>query len=85
MKIAFPSARLAVLPLAAVSAFPWPAFAQAAADLPETVVTATRSATRADELTSEVVVPKWAARCSAQCVADFNATIGKAMNITAKK
>ena len=56
MKIAFPSARLAVLPLAAVSAFPWPAFAQAAADLPETVVTATRSATRADELTSEVVV-----------------------------
>ena len=37
------------------------------------------------QLTAEVVVPKWAARCSAQCVADFNATIGKAMNITAKK
>jgi len=37
------------------------------------------------KLTAEVVVPKWAARCSAQCVADFNATIGKAMNITAKK
>lgn len=37
------------------------------------------------KLTSEVVVPKWAARCSAQCVADFNATIGKSLNITAKK
>jgi len=37
------------------------------------------------KLTAEVVVPKWAARCSAQCVADFNATIGKEMNITAKK
>lgn len=37
------------------------------------------------KLTAEVVVPKWAARCSAQCVADFNDTIGKAMNITAKK
>lgn len=37
------------------------------------------------KLTAEVVVPKWAARCSAQCVADFNATIGKAMDITAKK
>lgn len=37
------------------------------------------------KLTAEVVVPKWAARCSAQCVADFNATIGKSMNITAKK
>ena len=37
------------------------------------------------KLTAEVVVPKWAARCSAQCVADFNATIGKGMNITAKK
>ena len=37
------------------------------------------------KLTAEIVVPKWAARCSAQCVADFNATIGKAMNITAKK
>lgn len=37
------------------------------------------------KLTAEVVVPKWAARCSAQCVADFNATIGKAMDIAAKK
>jgi len=37
------------------------------------------------KLTADVVVPKWAARCSSQCVEDFNATIGKAMNITAKK
>ena len=56
MKIAFPSARLAVLPLAVAAAFPMGAVAQTAADLPETVVTATRLATRADELTSEVVV-----------------------------
>ena len=31
------------------------------------------------------LVDKWAARCSAQCVADFNATIGKELGITAKK
>lgn len=34
---------------------------------------------------SETVVPKWAARCSAQCVTDFNETIGKVVGITAKK
>lgn len=56
MKITFSSARLAVLPLAAVSAFPWSVFAQATPELAETVVTATRVATRADQLTSEVVV-----------------------------
>ena len=37
------------------------------------------------KLTADVVVPKWAARCNAQCVADFNSTIGKTLNITAKK
>src|SRR3546814_5805256 len=26
---------------------------------------------------NDAVLPKWAARCSAQCVQDFNATIGK--------
>jgi hypothetical protein len=30
-------------------------------------------------------VPKWAARCSAQCVKDFNDTIGKLRGITARK
>jgi hypothetical protein len=33
----------------------------------------------------DVVLPKWAARCSAQCVTDFNATIGKTLNLTARK
>lgn len=37
------------------------------------------------KLTSEVVLPKWAARCSDQCVSDFNATIGKTLGIVAKK
>lgn len=37
------------------------------------------------KITAETVVPKWAARCSAECVADFNDTIGKALGITAKK
>jgi TRAP-type C4-dicarboxylate transport system substrate-binding protein len=31
------------------------------------------------------ILPKWAARCSDGCVADFNATIGKEMNLTAAK
>lgn len=34
---------------------------------------------------AEVVVPKWAARCSAECVQDFNETIGKKLGITASK
>lgn len=34
---------------------------------------------------SESVLPKWAARCSAQCVKDFNSTIGKIVGITASK
>lgn len=33
----------------------------------------------------QVVIDKWAARCSAQCVNDFNATIGKVVGVTAKK
>lgn len=31
------------------------------------------------------VISKWAARCSAQCVDDFNATVGKLVGATAKK
>ncbi|MBE2243174.1 MAG: TRAP transporter substrate-binding protein [Burkholderiaceae bacterium] len=31
------------------------------------------------------VIEKWAARCSPQCVNDFNATIGKVVGVTAKK
>ena len=34
---------------------------------------------------SEKILPKWAARCSADCVASFNATIGKDLGITARK
>lgn len=34
---------------------------------------------------AEVVIPKWAARCSDQCVSDFNDTVGKVIDITAKK
>ena len=37
------------------------------------------------KLTAEAVVPKWAARCSADCVKSFNATLGKQFNITASK
>ena len=37
------------------------------------------------KVTSEAVVPKWAARCSAQCVTDFNNTIGKVVGVTASK
>lgn len=33
----------------------------------------------------DTVLPKWAARCSAQCVSDFNATIGKSLGLTARK
>lgn len=33
----------------------------------------------------ESVLPKWAARCSAECVSDFNATIGKQVGLTASK
>jgi len=34
---------------------------------------------------NDAVLPKWAARCSAQCVEDFNATIGKELGVVAKK
>jgi len=34
---------------------------------------------------TETMVPKWAERCSAACVADFNATVGKVVGISAKK
>ncbi|MGB3424047.1 MAG: TRAP transporter substrate-binding protein [Castellaniella sp.] len=34
---------------------------------------------------SETIVPKWAARCSAQCVTDFNDTVGKIVGVTASK
>ena len=37
------------------------------------------------KVAQEAVVPKWAARCSAQCVKDFNATIGKTLGLTASK
>ncbi|MEO7114869.1 MAG: TRAP transporter substrate-binding protein [Caldimonas sp.] len=46
--------------------------------------------TEADEkllkkITEDNVVPKWAQRCSPDCVADFNETIGKKLGITARK
>ncbi|MEO6363131.1 MAG: TRAP transporter substrate-binding protein [Caldimonas sp.] len=34
---------------------------------------------------AETTIPKWAERCSAGCVADFNATVGKITGVTAKK
>ncbi|HEX7386753.1 MAG TPA: TRAP transporter substrate-binding protein [Castellaniella sp.] len=37
------------------------------------------------KLTADVIVPKWAARCSADCVQDFDDTIGKMLGIKAKK
>jgi len=37
------------------------------------------------KVTSETVVPKWAARCSAECVKDWNDTVGKILGITASK
>lgn len=33
----------------------------------------------------EVTVPKWAERCTAACVAEFNASVGKLTGVTAKK
>lgn len=38
-----------------------------------------------NKLLNEVILPKWAARCSAECVQDFNTTIGKKLNVVAKK
>ena len=37
------------------------------------------------QLAAQKVLPKWAARCSAQCVADFNQTVGKIAGVTARK
>lgn len=34
---------------------------------------------------SETIIPKWAARCSEQCVVDFNNTIGQVVGITTAK
>ena len=34
---------------------------------------------------AEVTIPKWAERCSAACVADYNATVGKITGVPAKK
>ncbi|MBI5898806.1 MAG: TRAP transporter substrate-binding protein [Rhodocyclales bacterium] len=34
---------------------------------------------------SEVMLPKWSERCDANCVAEFNATAGKIVGLTAKK
>ncbi|MBO9357136.1 transporter [Bordetella petrii] len=36
-------------------------------------------------ITVETTLPKWAQRCSDQCVADFNATIGQVIGVTASK
>jgi len=38
-----------------------------------------------EKLTAEVIVPKWAQRCSAECVDSFNDTIGKILDIHAEK
>ena len=61
MKITFAPARLAVLPLALASTWSGAVLAQDTTTLAETVVTASRQPTRADELTSEVVVIERAA------------------------
>lgn len=37
------------------------------------------------KIMQDQVLPKWAARCSASCVQDFNATIAKVVGLTAKK
>lgn len=37
------------------------------------------------KILEEQVLAKWAQRCNTQCVADFNATIGKVVGLTAKK
>jgi TRAP-type C4-dicarboxylate transport system substrate-binding protein len=34
---------------------------------------------------AEVTIPKWAERCSAACVADYNATVGSITGVAAKK
>ena len=56
MKICFSNLRLAVLPLALAAAFPSYSQAQTSPQLKETVVTASRTAQRADELVSDVVI-----------------------------
>ncbi|HVL57488.1 MAG TPA: TRAP transporter substrate-binding protein [Burkholderiaceae bacterium] len=37
------------------------------------------------KIVNETTLPKWAARCSAQCVADFNATVGKLTGVQARR
>ena len=37
------------------------------------------------KIVNETMVPAWAARCSADCVAGFNSTIGKVVGVTAVK
>ena len=37
------------------------------------------------KILNESVLPKWAARCSTDCVNSFNETIGKVVGLTAKK
>lgn len=37
------------------------------------------------KITTDTIVPKWAVRCSADCVQDFNATVGKLLGLTASK
>lgn len=62
----------------------------AACDLPDKGKMKLVEPTEADrellkKITADTIVPKWAARCSVECVKDFNATIGKLLNITASK
>ncbi len=37
------------------------------------------------KILNDTMLPKWAARCSAQCVTDFNTTAGKIVNVSVKK
>jgi len=37
------------------------------------------------KITVETTLPKWAARCTDQCVADFNDTIGQVIGLRAAK
>jgi TRAP-type C4-dicarboxylate transport system substrate-binding protein len=37
------------------------------------------------KIVTEVMIPKWAGRCSVECVKGFNDTIGKVVGVTAKK
>ena len=37
------------------------------------------------EKLTEVVLPKWAARCPGDCVENWNDTVGKVVGLTAKK